>query len=57
MVESAGNQALQRVLEDLRFTPIDLTQIEPSFGYLIGKASDNELVIGQIQNTLRDIGK
>ena len=48
MVESASNQALWRVLEDLRFSPVDLTQIEPSFGHLIGKTSDNELVIGQI---------
>ena len=50
MVEQPASQAIagvtQRTLEDLRFNPIDFSQIEPSFGYLVGKTSDLELVLG-----------
>jgi len=41
----------------LRYNPIDLSQIEPSFGYLVGKNADFELVLTQIQSTLKDISK
>ena len=47
----------KRQLDDLRYNPIDLLQIEPSFGYLVNKNADFELVLTQIQSTLKDISK
>ena len=57
MTETRLAAQAQRILGELRFSPIDLTQIDPNFGYLLAKNCDFEIVIGQIQNTLRDISK
>ena len=42
---SFTNQTL-RVMEDLRFTPVDMESIDPSFGHLVSKTSDSEIVLG-----------
>lgn len=54
--------AAQRTLDDICFNPIDLSQIEPGFGYLVSTGNaksvhDTEHVMSQIQSTLRDISK
>ena len=53
MVESTGNMT-QKILEEIRYTPIDLSTIEVKHGHLVPK-TDYELVISQIINTLKDI--
>ena len=44
MVESGLVSSTQKMLEEIKFMPVDLTQIEAKYGHLVPK-TDYELVI------------
>ena len=42
------------MLEEIKFNPVDLSQIEQKYGHLVPK-TDYEVILNQVTNTLKDI--